>query len=70
MAQGDLVPKTAMLPVLVTQEEAANILGVSKKWLERDRWAERRIPYVKIGRGVRYRITDIAAYIEANVQAA
>ncbi|MBB1497530.1 helix-turn-helix domain-containing protein [Paracoccus sp. MC1862] len=59
-----------MLPVLVTQEEAANILGVSKKWLERDRWAERRIPYVKIGRGVRYRITDIAAYIEANVQAA
>lgn len=70
MAQNVLAPKTVAVPILLTQEEAAEILGVSKKWLERDRWAERRIPYVKIGRGVRYRAADIAAYIEANLQAA
>ncbi|TGN61781.1 DNA-binding protein [Paracoccus liaowanqingii] len=55
---------------LINQEIAATILGVSPKWLERDRWAERRIPYVKIGRLVRYRASDIAAYIDANTQGA
>lgn len=55
---------------LINQEIAATILGVSPKWLERDRWAERRIPFVKIGRLVRYRASDIAAYIDANTQGA
>lgn len=65
-----ITQETIAVPRLINQESAANILGVSPKWLERDRWAERRVPYVKVGRGVRYRASDIAAYIEANVQGA
>lgn len=65
-----ITQETIPVPRLINQESAANILGVSPKWLERDRWAERRIPYVKIGRGVRYRASDIVAYIDANTQGA
>lgn len=55
------------LPALLTQVEVAEYLGVSEKKLERDRWCERRIPYVKLGRHVRYRATDLLAYVEGNV---
>lgn len=65
-----LVPETVAVAKLLTQEATAEILGVSPKWLERDRWAERRIPFVKIGRLVRYRAADVSAYIEANIQGA
>lgn len=63
-----ITQETVAVPRLINQESAASILGVSPKWLERDRWAERRIPFVKIGRGVRYRASDIAAFIDANTQ--
>ena len=50
---------------LVTTQEAADILCVSKAFLERDRWAGPQIPYIQIGsRSVRYRIADLARYIE------
>lgn len=57
---------TATLPVLMDQRRAADYLGVSTKFLERDRWVGATIPYVKIGRAVRYRAADLAAYVEAN----
>lgn len=44
---------------LITTEEAADYLGVSKAFLEKDRWAGARIPFVKIDRAVRYRVEDI-----------
>lgn len=56
-----------ILPSILTQAQAAEYLGVSEKKLERDRWCERRIPYVKMGRHVRYRATDLVAYIERNI---
>ena len=65
-----ITQKTITVPRLLTQKEAAALTRMSVKWLERDRWVERRIPYVKIGRAIRYRAEDIAAYIEANVQGA
>lgn len=65
-----LTQKTWAVPRLLTQKEAAALTRMSEKWLERDRWVERRIPFVKIGRAVRYRAEDIAAYIDANVQGA
>jgi excisionase family DNA binding protein len=55
------------LPTMLTQSQAAEYLGVSEKKLERDRWCERRIPYVKMGRHVRYRASDILTYIESNI---
>jgi excisionase family DNA binding protein len=52
---------------LLTTKEAAPFLGVSEAFLERDRWAGARIPFIKIGsRAVRYRLSDLEAYISGN----
>ena len=49
---------------LLTTAEAAKRLGVSKAFLERDRWAGARIPFIKVGnRAVRYRREDLESYI-------
>ena len=51
---------------LLTTKEAANYLCVSKAFLERDRWAGARVPFIKIGsRAVRYRQSDLDAFIDA-----
>ena len=57
---------TVTVPVLWDQKQTAEYLGVSHKWLERDRWVGARIPYVKVGRGVRYRAADVVAFVEQN----
>ena len=55
-----------MHDLLLTTKQAAQILGVSVAFLERDRWAGARVPFIKIGsRAVRYRHSDLLAYIES-----
>jgi predicted DNA-binding transcriptional regulator AlpA len=39
---------------LLNQKETAERLGMSEAWLERDRWAGAKIPFIKLGRAVRY----------------
>lgn len=54
---------------LLTTKEAARYLGVSKAFLERDRWAGARIPFIKVGnRAVRYRLGDLMRYVEDQVK--
>lgn len=54
---------------LFNTREAAEYLGVSKAFLERDRWAGARIPFIKVGsRTVRYRLSDLEEYIEKQVR--
>lgn len=54
---------------LFTTKEAAKYLGVSKAFLERDRWAGARIPFIKVGsRAVRYRLSDLNEYVEKQVR--
>jgi len=54
---------------LLTSKEAAPLLGVSVAFLERDRWAGARVPFIKIGsRAVRYRLSDLNTYIESCVR--
>lgn len=54
---------------LYTTAEAAHYLGVSMAFLERDRWAGARIPFIKIGsRAVRYRLDDLESYIGTRVR--
>ena len=49
---------------LLKTKEAARFLGVSCAFLERDRWAGARIPFVKIGaRAVRYELSVLEAHI-------
>lgn len=50
---------------LLNSAEAARYLGMSKAFLERDRWAGARITFIKVGpRAVRYRLADLEAYIQ------
>lgn len=63
-----IVSTTATVPVLWDQQDTANYLGVSVKKLERDRWAGEGIPYVKVGRAVRYRAADVVAFLDRNLQ--
>lgn len=49
---------------LLHTKDAAKFLNVSVAFLERDRWAGARIPFIKVGsRAVRYRLDDLQAYI-------
>lgn len=49
---------------LLSTPQAAKFLNVSIAFLERDRWAGARIPFVKVGsRAVRYRLDDLENYI-------
>lgn len=54
---------------LLTTKEAARFLGVSKAFLDRDRWAGARIPFIRVGsRAVRYRLEDLDSYIVAQTR--
>jgi excisionase family DNA binding protein len=53
----------------MTTKEAATYLGVSMAFLERDRWAGARIPFIKVGsRAVRYRMSDLETYLDGQVR--
>jgi predicted DNA-binding transcriptional regulator AlpA len=59
----------AMTDRLLNTKEAANVLSVSKAFLERDRWAGARVPFIKVGsRAVRYRLSDLNDYIKKQVR--
>ena len=58
-----------MYDKLLTTPQAANVLGVSIAFLERDRWAGARVPFIKVGsRAVRYRLQDLERYIESCIR--
>lgn len=57
-----------MLDKLLTTKQAAPILGVSEAFLERDRWAGAKVPFIRVGsRAVRYRLSDLQHYIESRL---
>jgi predicted DNA-binding transcriptional regulator AlpA len=55
---------------LLHSSEAARYLGVSHAWLARHRWAGTGPAFIRVGgkngRAVRYRISDLQAWIEDN----
>lgn len=53
---------------LLNTKQAANILGVSPAFLERDRWAGAKVPFIRIGsRSIRYRSEDLNTFIQSRV---
>lgn len=51
---------------LISTKDAARLLSVSKAFLERDRWAGAKIPFITVGsRAVRYDVGDLEKYIAA-----
>ncbi len=55
-----------MSKTMITEKEAAPIVGMSVAWLQRKRWEGGGPPYVKYDRAVRYRVEDLVAWIEAH----
>ncbi|MBF6138693.1 helix-turn-helix domain-containing protein [Nocardia farcinica] len=51
---------------LLTETQVEELVHIPAGTLRCDRAKGRGLPYVKIGRRVRYRAEDIAAYLEAN----
>lgn len=55
------------VPELMKTEQAANFIAVTPATLTTWRCTRKnRIPFVRIGRAVRYRRSDLLAYIERN----
>lgn len=54
----------------LNEKEVASIIGVQHKTLTTWRHTKRvDIPFVKIGRSVKYKVSDLRAFVEANRQA-
>jgi hypothetical protein len=51
--------------LLLTPKEVSELIARAEQSLANDRCARRGLPYVKIGRSVRYKLTDVLAYAEA-----
>lgn len=57
---------TVPLETLLTAEEVSPIVGKTVDALRQDRYKGRGLPYIKLGGLIRYRASDIEAYLEAN----
>lgn len=58
---------------LISTKEAAEVLGISPAFLERDRWRGASIPFIRIGNGkgaVRYSVASLEEYIQKRTVAA
>ncbi|WP_259467904.1 helix-turn-helix domain-containing protein [Rhodococcus sp. SBT000017] len=63
-------PAPAGLDVLLDARETATYLRTTEAKLRQDRSRRVGVPYVKVGARVLYRVGDIRAYIDDNVQTA
>lgn len=57
------------MSALLDTTAAAEYLGISESLVEKDRWVGTyKIPFVKIGRSVRYRVEDLDAWAASRVR--
>jgi predicted DNA-binding transcriptional regulator AlpA len=50
---------------LISADIAADILGLKESTLAQYRWrGDTRLPWVKLGKTIRYKLSDIEAYID------
>jgi predicted DNA-binding transcriptional regulator AlpA len=54
-----------MLDPLLSDRDVARITGRARSTLQKDRVAGTGIPYVRVGALVRYRASDVEAWIDA-----
>ena len=55
-----------MVDHLITEKEASKITGLSVAWFQRKRWSGGGPPYVKFDHAVRYKESELAAWIDAH----
>ena len=65
MVSQSIFPAISPSDRLLTEVQAASILGWSKKTLQQRRWRGVPPPFVKIGGSIRYLERDLLAFIEA-----
>lgn len=53
---------------LIDQAELAGMLGKSEAWAERSRWDGSGPPFVKIGKSVMYRVTDVEDWLASRTR--
>lgn len=61
-----LATMSEKLPTLMTTEQVAEWLAVSTGSLDQDRYMGKGLPYVKVGRRIRYLHDDIVKYLAEN----
>lgn len=49
----------------ISEKDVAALTGISVSTLQKDRFYERGIPYFKIGRSVRYALSDVESFMAA-----
>lgn len=54
------------VPTLLTQEELCRFLGKSKAWAERGRLEGYGPKFIRIGRSIRYDLSDVTEWVNAN----
>jgi excisionase family DNA binding protein len=64
------VRESSCIEALLTAEQAARVLDVDPVTLAAWRHQRKALPFVKIGRMVRYRQSDVRAFITSNLQEA
>lgn len=52
------------VPELMTAQQVARLLGVSTETLRKWRAKRKCLPYVRVGRHIRCRAADVAAFVE------
>lgn len=48
----------------LTEKEVSKITGLAASTLQNDRATRRRIPYIKVGKSVRYSYADVIEFME------
>ncbi len=59
-------PLTLELPEIATSAQVALAFHTTEGALAQDRYVGHGLPYIKVGRRVRYLRTDIVTYLEAS----
>jgi hypothetical protein len=54
------------LPYLMTVGQVAELIQAKPDSLNQDRYLKRGLPYIRIGRRIRYRREDVLKYLAAN----
>lgn len=50
---------------LLSPKEVSRLIGRAEQTLANERSTRRGLPYIKIGRSIRYKLTDVLSYTEA-----
>lgn len=54
------------LEQLIDEKQLAEITGKALQTIRNDRCKKKGVPYIKLGRSIRYSLSDIARYIDEN----